>query len=138
MGNCIRLNYIFNDLTKNFIQYNVIDKEYNVIVGIYSNNTNILINQGICIGYNNNIINKIKLGMIHKYDKLMVELYFENNIKLLFIKENKNQIKMILTFDTCKIEKYIDIHIINELKLINNNSEYIDLLYNILSKKLIF
>lgn len=142
MGNCIGTNIILNRLTDKFINYNIINKEYNIIIGIYidtqkSKNSNTLINQGICIGYNNNEINKIKFGIIHPRMSL-VELFFENNISLSFVREinNKNnndtKIKMILTFKNCKIIKYIDNSIIKKIKSINNNSEDIDLIYRLL------
>jgi hypothetical protein len=139
MGICAISHRVSNNLTNKFIKYNIIDKEYNIIIGIYSNNnqtvkSNTMINQGICIGYNNNNeINKIRFGMIHRKIKI-VELYFENNIKLFLIQEKNNginKIKIILTLDNFVITKYIDTDIIKELKLINNNSDYIDLIHDL-------
>lgn len=132
MGNCICSN-----VSNKFINSNIIDKQYNIEIGIYTNSlektnspekSNTLINQGICI---NNQIYKIKFGIMHKYDTKIVELYFENCIKLIFIKDNK-KIKMIFTFGDKKIEKYIEPNIIKQYKKINNNSEYIDLIYELL------
>ena len=140
MGICISSNIILDNITNQFLDYNIIDKDYNIIIGIYYD-TNIskkskksmLIYQGIYIGYNNNKISKIILGMIHhQYNNKIVELYFENNIKIIFIHENKNKIKMILYYETYKIEKYIVSDIIKQYKIIDNNSEYIDLIYNLL------
>lgn len=138
MGNCFGSHKIFNNLTNNFLNYNIIDKEYKIIIGIYLEsdssklNTNTMICQGICIGQNgNNKINKIKLGIIHRHENKMVELYFENNIKLLFIKNNNN-IKLVLTSNDISIEKNVDHSIIKNIKFINNNSEYIDLISKIL------
>jgi len=93
-----------------------------------------MINQGICIGYNNNEIYKIKFGIIHHYNNKIVELYFENDIKLIIIRENDNQIKMLIIFNGSCIEKYIDYDIIKQFKTINNNSEYIDLIYDLTNK----
>lgn len=137
MGNCINSNIILNNAKSHFLNSNLIDKEYNIIIGIYVNSNkhlklNTMINQGIYIGSDNKI-NKIKLGIIqYYYDKKMVELYFENNIKIVFIREEKNKIKMILNYDKSRIEKYIDIDIIKQYKLINNNSEFIDLIYKLI------
>lgn len=64
----------------------------------------------------------------------MVELYFENNIKLIIIRENINQLKMMLSFDHTFINKYIDYNTIKEYKLINNNSEYIDLICDLINE----
>ena len=143
MGNCFNTNIVLKELSNKFLNYNVIDKEYNVVIGIYSETnkankskkSNTMINQGICIGYNNNIINKIKFGIIHRYSTKMVELYFENNIKLIFIREDKNKIKMLLSFNGFKTEKYIDINIIKKYKIINNNSEYIDLIFDLTNEQ---
>lgn len=136
MGSCIGGNVVLKELENNFLNYNIIDKKYNIIVGTYFNTneskkSNTMINQGICIGYNNNKINKIKFGIMHRYGNKMVELYFENNIKLIVNKENDNKIKMLLTFNDSCIEKYIDYDIIKQFKIINNNSEYIDLIHNL-------
>lgn len=140
MGNCYGSQNVLNDLTNNFLNSNIIDKEYKIIIGTYieSNksknlNSNTMISQGICVGYNGNIvINKIKFGMIHKYENKMVELYFENNIKLLFIKNQDGNIKFILSINDIKIEKNLDSEIIKNIKSINNNSEYIDLILQII------
>lgn len=146
---------IFNNPTDKFLQYNLIDEEYKIILGIYSTKntnqyikSNTMINQGICVGYGNNTINKIKMGIIHKYCS-KVELYFENNIKLSFelengnkdemyndkneIYNNENKIKMILSFNGTKVEKYLKNNIIKNFKSINNNSEYIDLITQLIN-----
>lgn len=140
MGSCIGTNVVRNELSNNFLNYNVINKKYNIIIGTYFNKdengkSNTLINQGICIGYNNNDINKIRCGMIHRYGSEMVELYFENNIKLIVIKENNNQLKMMLTLNGSIIENYIEHDIIKNYILINSASEYIDLLYDLMNKE---
>jgi hypothetical protein len=140
MGNCFGSKNILNNLTNYFLNYNVIDKEYKIIIGTYlesnsSNNfnSNTMINQGICIGYNGDIvINRLKIGMIHRYENKIVEFYFENNIKLMFVKNKDGNIKFVLTSNDIKIEKNMDIQIIKNIKLINNNSEYIDLLLNLI------
>ncbi len=132
MGNCIYSNSVLNDLSSQFLDCYILDKEHNIIIGIYSN-SNTMINQGICIGCDNNIINKIKLGIVHKYSPKIVELFFENNIKLILTKNDENNhIKLTLFYDNCKIEKNIDINIFKKYKLINNHSEYIDLIFKIL------
>lgn len=135
MGSCISSNYVIKEHKNKFLKSNVVDKENNVIIGIYSNTnqykqSNTLINQGICIG-NNNQINKIKFGIIHRNINY-VELYFENDIKLIYTLEPKNKMKMELTFNNNKIEKYISLDSIKQqYKLINDNSEYIDLVYDL-------
>ena len=139
MGMCIVSYGVFNSITNKFIKYNVIDKEHNIVIGIYSDynksiKSNTMINQGICIGYNNNLIHKIKFGIIHR-EMNIIELYFENNIKLVFIQEKnekENKIKIILTVNDLTVKKYIDLKVIEKIKLINNNSEYIDLLFDLL------
>jgi len=136
MGNCIYSSIILDDLSSQFIDYYVLDKQYNIIIGIYSNsNANTMINQGICIGYNNNTINKIKFGIIHRHSDKILELFFENNIKLILTKNTDNpNIKLTLIYkNNLKIEKYIDVNLISKFKLINNNSEYIDLIYKIIN-----
>ena len=82
MGNCIYTNFTFNKYSNQFLNYNIIDKKHNIIVGTYfdtneSKKSNTMINQGICIGYNNNKISKIKLGIMHCIDNKRIELYFE-------------------------------------------------------------
>jgi hypothetical protein len=140
MGNCIYPNAILNDLSGQFLDCYVLDKKYNIIIGIYSNsnsnsnlNTHININQGICIGYKNNFINKIKFGIIHRHFDKIVELFFENSIKLILTKNKDSEnIKLTLFYDNNKIDKYIRVDMIKKFKPINNNSEYIDLICNIL------
>lgn len=140
MGNCFGSQNSLDNLTKNFLNSNIIDKEYKIIIGTYFEsdcskkfNSNTMINQGICIGYNGNYtINKLKFGMIHRYENKIVELYFENNIKLLFIKNKDGNIKFVLTSNNITIEKNINLQIIKNIKLINNNSEHIDLLLNLI------
>ena len=132
MGNYIYPKKISNNLTNQFVDWYILDKEYNIIVGIYKN-SNTMINQGICIGYNNNVINKIKLGIFHRHNGTTVELFFENNIKLILTKDiSSDKVKLTLACNNLKIDKYIDIKIIKNIKLINNNSEYIDLIFKII------
>ena len=133
MGSCISGNVVLKELENNFLNYNVIDRKHNIIIGTYLNtnklnNSNIIVNQGISIG--NNEINQIKFGIIHRNIN-HVELYFENNIKLIIIKEYDNKIKMLLSFNGSNIKKYIDYNIIKKYKTINDNSEYIDLIYDL-------
>lgn len=132
MGNCIRSNTILN-LSSQFIDCYILDKQYNIIIGIYSN-SNTMINQGICIGYNNNTINKIKFGIIHRHCNKVLELFFEDNIKLILTKINNcENIKLTLIYSNNKIEKNIDSNLIKKFKLINNNSEYIDMIFKIIN-----
>lgn len=133
MGNCIGGNIVLKELGNNFLKYNVIDRKHNIIIGTYFNTnklnkSNIIVNQGISIG--NNEINQIKFGIIHRNIN-HVELYFENNIKLIIIKEYDNKIQMLLSFNGSNIKKYIDCDIIKKYKTINDNSEYIDLIYDL-------
>jgi hypothetical protein len=135
-SNCIYPNAILNDLSSQFLDCFVLDKKHNIIIGIYSNsnsNSMININQGICIGYKNNLINKIEFGIIHSHFDKIVELFFENSIKLI-LKKNKDSenIKLTLIYDNNKIDKFIGVDMIKKFKPINNNSEYIDLICNIL------
>lgn len=132
MGNCIYSQHISNNLTDQFVDYNIIDKQYNIIIGIYKN-SNTSIEQGICVGYINNQINKLKFAMIHRHDDIIVELFFDNNIKCLLVKNNiDNKVKLTLSSENILIEKYIDVDIIKKIKLIDNNSEYIDLIHKII------
>lgn len=140
MGSCISTIKKHNNVSNKFLKYNILDKKHNIIIGIYSDidenkKSNTLINQGICIGYNNNKIHKIKFGIIHLLNNKIIELYFENDIKLIFIKENNNKIKMLISFSDLKIEKYMDLNITKKHKLINNNSEYIDLIYDLINNE---
>ena len=137
MGNCYGSQNVLNNLTKNFLNYNIIDKDYKIIIGIYvdtNTNSNTMINQGICIGTNGNEkINKLKFGMLHHYKNKMLELYFENNIKLFFVKnKDGDDIKFVLTYNNIIIQKNISQQIIKNIKYINNNSEHIDLLLNVI------
>ena len=140
MGNCYGSKNGLNDLTNNFLNSNIIDKEYKIIIGTYIESkerknlkSNTMISQGICVGCNgNNVINKIKFGMIHRYENKMVELYFDNNIKFVFVKNQNGGVKFVLTIDDLKIEKNMDSQIIKNIKSINNNSEYIDLILKII------
>ena len=138
MGCYISVNVVHKELLDKFISYNIIDKKYGIIVGTYLNNnekSNTSINQGICMGYNNNKINKIIFGIMHRHCTEIVELYFENNIKLIICKETNNRFKMILTFNGTNIEKYIEYDTIKNYKKINTNSEYINLLYDLMNKE---
>lgn len=138
MGCCISTNVVRKELLDKFLNYNIIDKKYGIIVGTYldgNEKSNTLISQGICIGYNNNKINKVVFGIIHRHGNGMVELYFENNIKLIITKESNNQLKMTLTFNGSNIEKYIENDIIKNYKTINDNSEYINLLHDLMNKE---
>lgn len=137
MGCCISTNVVRKELLDKFLNYNIIDKKYGIIVGTYldgNEKSNTLISQGICIGYNNNKINKVVFGIIHRHGNGTVELYFENNIKLIISKESNDQLKMILTFNGSNIEKYIEHDIIKNYKIINTNSEYINLLFDLINK----
>lgn len=132
MGCCVGSNIVIVDETINkFIKYNIIDKQNNIIVGIYRNSSeksNIIINQGIYIGKYNKIY-QIKFAILHNIKNKYIELFFENNIKLVLIKYNKSKIKMFLYTSENKIDKFINI---NKYKKINNNSEYIDLISNLI------
>jgi hypothetical protein len=130
----IKFNFLKKKINlKNFLFHNIIDNENNIIIGIYKNSkkSNTISSECICIGNN---INKLKFGMFHNFNiHKIVELYFENNIKVKFIQESNNEIKLILDDnENIKIEKYINKNIIKNLKPINNNSEYLDLIFNII------
>lgn len=141
MGNCSCSQNVIgiDNLTKDFISSNVINKEYKMIIGTYlesnnsnKNNSNTMISQGICVGYNGNYtIYKLKLGMIHKYQNVMVLLYFENNTRLLLKKKNNNNIAFLFSTDDIRIHGDIDEEIIKNMKPINNNSEDIDLIFKL-------
>jgi hypothetical protein len=140
MGNCLGSQNSLDNLTNNFLNSNIIDKKYKIIIGTYSEsnsskkfNSNTMINQGICIGYDgNHIIYKLKFGIIQRYENNTVELYFENNIKLLFIKNKDGNIKFILSSNDINIEKNMNLQTIKNIKSINDNSEHIDLLSNLI------
>ena len=91
---------------------------------------------------------KIKIHSIEKYKSHFSDVDFsdfficsevdlnldankENNIKLIIIKEYDNKIQMLLSFNGSNIKKYIDCDIIKKYKTINDNSEYIDLIYDL-------
>lgn len=142
MGNCINSNAILSVETNKFINYNIIDKKYKITVGTYlysnkeqtnNNGSNTMISQGICIGYKNKQIHRIKFGMIHRYNNITVELYFENNIKLIFVNNKEsNKIKITLVFNNLNKVIYISKEKFKKsIELIDNNSEYIDLIFNL-------
>jgi|LakMenEpi03Aug12_release.lakeMendotaPanAssembly.Ray.scaffolds.fasta_scaffold553828_1 hypothetical protein len=142
MGNCVYSYGVSDKLTEQFVDFNIIDKEYNIIIGIYKNpNTNTTIKydngfehkfiQGICVGKLNNKISKIKFGIFHQCENNILELFFEDFIKLVLIKVGV-QTKLTLNHNDLVIEKYINTEIIKNIKLINNDSEYIDLILKII------
>lgn len=159
MGNCYSSNNVSKITDKKFIDSNLIDKEFKIFLGIYScpdnssKNLNIQVNQGIWIGKFSNKIYKLKFGIYHQSKNKLVELYFENNIKLVLMKNiDTNEIDFILTCndikiiekigmhvlndikyndDYIKINKNINVNIINNFKYIANNSEHIDLINNL-------
>jgi hypothetical protein len=148
MGNCIKQNNKFNYKEK-FLNYNIIDKKNNIVLGIYEkpinndlnslpniviSSPNIVISQGIMVGdiKNNNSenIHKLIFG-IKILESNKVELYFENNIKLIIFKKN-NIIRYQLTVEKNVITEIIPYDYIKNLKKINNNSEHIDLIFDII------
>jgi hypothetical protein len=131
MGNYFSSNKALDGFTSQFLNYYILDKEYNIIIGIYKD-SNTMINQGICVGHYNNEISKIRFGIFHRYADFLVELFFENNIKLVLSKNKDNNIKIVLTKNNYKIEKYIDINLIKNIIPMNSNSEYIDLIFKII------
>lgn len=140
MGCCLGANAVCNEQPNKWEKFNVIDKKYNVIIGTYYNGydakkSSTIVSQGICIGYNNYKINKMIFGIGYLYDNKKVELYFENNIKLIIGKDN-GHLKMILFYNNKTIiEKYIEHDIIKKYNKINKNSEYIDLIYDLMNDK---
>ncbi len=139
MGNCTSSKNILSTITNNFINYNILDNEYKIIVGIYPKSNDIFNStqeyEGIYIGkFDNNKIYKLKFGMYRNENK-MIELYFENNIKLILISEsvhNVNSVKLILTFNDIRIEKYICNKILKKIKPTNDGKNYVDLILKII------
>lgn len=133
MGNC--LNSINNlSILNQFKNYYILDDKYPIILGIYQNTNSItMLYQGICIG-NNNIVNKIVFGIFHNNTEKILNLFFENNISLT-LKNNityGDKIKLTLKHNNSIYEKFINVNLIKELKLIENNSEDINLIFKII------
>ena len=127
------INKRFYTPNKMFISYNIIDKENNIILGIWNNpdKSNTLSNQGICIG-NQEKINKLIFAIWHRSMDIVI-MMFENNIKLKIYKET-NKFKYSLSINN--YEQFTsDIHfkVLKELKKINTeDSEHIDLIFSLI------
>jgi len=117
-----------------FISSNIIDEDNNIIIGIWNNpnKSNTMGNQGICIG-NSDEIYELKFACRLLYSNL-VELIFDKKIKLVFYKYSTNKLIFQLKNDNNSFKKEISINTLNKLKKINNLSEDIDLIFDLLEK----
>jgi hypothetical protein len=145
MGNCIycqikNTNIIIDNLLedelsvkncsikKEFISYNVLNKNKNIIIGTWNNpnKSNTLGNQGIRIG-NNDKIYELTFGISDIGSKIVV-LNFENNIKLKIYKDINN-FNLVLTENKNEYRSILDTNIIKNYKKFDSNSPDIDLIY---------
>jgi hypothetical protein len=119
----------FSTVKKMFISYNVLNYEKNIIIGIWNNpnKSNTLGNQGIWIGGHDKIY-ELTFGMLCAN---MVVLNFQNSIKLKIYKNKSNNITFELTENKKDYIKQLDDDIKKNLKKINNDSEDIDLIFNL-------
>lgn len=163
MGNCTGSNNLSNVVEKKFINSNLIDSKYKIVLGTYLesnkgsknlNSQDIQVNQGIWIGKFSDKIYKLKFGIFHQHENKSVELYFEDNIKLVLMKNiNTDEIEFTLTYGDIEIietigtinisdeikynnkciviKKSISKNTIGNFKYIGNNSEHIDLIVNL-------
>lgn len=133
MGNIINSHKI-SVIRKKFISSNIIDEDNNIIIGIWNNpnKINTMGNQGICIG-NDDEIYELKFACRLLYSNL-IEFIFDKNIKLLFFKDSSNKFMFQLNYNKNSFKKEISKNILNKLKKINNLSEDIDLIIDLLDK----
>lgn len=124
---CCKKNIIKKKISQ-FISYNIIDYEHNIIIGTFNDNYNASSYEGISIGDDFNMY-KILFGISH--ENRIIELYFENNIKMFFTKES-NLILIEFYSKDIKFKKIISKNTIKEIKPINQNSDYIDLIFTML------
>jgi hypothetical protein len=148
MGNCIKFynqnqkikntnnNLSVNQVKKIFIEYNILDSEKNIIIGIWDNPNkfNNLGNQGIWIE-NHKKIYQLVFGIICNNT---VILTFEDNLILKITKNILLDYDYLLEISDKKLINYstkINKNILNKLKNINNNSPDLDLIINLINKK---
>lgn len=132
-------NLINRVLKKKFIDSNVLDREKHVVIGVWNNsdNSNILVNQGIWIGYNNKIfgdkIYRLTFGMKTISSDIVI-LNFENDIKLKFYK-NLSDNKLYFTLSQSQVEytKELTLDVLQNFHIINNNSQDLDLVYSFIN-----
>ena len=128
MGNYFfKLNQINNNYK--FIKNIMIDKELNIILGIYYNKLDKKINQGIYSDFYKNNINEIKY-VIKQKGVLKIFYNFNNGIRLSFEKDNiTNNIIMKYKDNNFEFNKIIEPNVYNKWEPINDNSEEIDMLF---------
>ena len=122
-----------NKINKYFTKLNIIDKENNIVLGIWNNpnKTNTMGNQGICVGYHDKIY-QLLFAIYHQCLECVV-LNFENGIKLRVFNDKKlNNIKYELTYNKIEYINILDNDIIKKYRKIDDNSEDIDLIYKFL------
>lgn len=143
MGNCIKNNK--TNYKDKLINYNIIDKKKHIVLGIYEkpiNNNLKNIHNNICQGIwidgikninnpNQENIHKLTFG-IKILESNKVELYFENNIKLRIFKENNLLQYQLKIQNKDIITGFITNNCLKNFKKINNNSEYIDLIFDLI------
>ena len=123
------------NVKKVFKSFNVLDTNKNIIIGIWDNpnKSNTLGNQGIWIGDHDRIYELI-LGIACCE---LVILYFKNNIVLKIINNNDSFILELKNKDNIiNYSTNISEDIIKKLNKINNNSLDLDLIFNIIKKKI--
>ena len=137
MGNLIinLINQINNIIGNNNIikkeDNNIIKLDNNISLGIYTDENNKEY-QGICFKK----INKRKeIFGISFINYNMINLYFENNVRLLLNKNDNNiNIEYSDKNNSIKYNNLIKIESLKNLKKISNNSDDIDLIYNLINK----
>jgi hypothetical protein len=134
MGNLI-INQINNIIGNNNIikkeDNNIIKLDNNISLGIYTDENNKEY-QGICFKK----INKRKVIFGISFTNYnMIDLYFENNVRLLLNKNDNNiNIEYSDKNNSIKYNNLIKIESLKNLKKISNNSDDIDLIYNLINK----
>ena len=134
MGNLI-INQINNIIGYNNIikkeESNIAKLDNNINLGIYTDKNNKEY-QGIC--FKNIYKNKVIFGISFK-DYNMIDLFFENDIRLL-INKNDNNINIEYTDknNSIKYNNLIKTESLKNFKKISNNSDDIDLIYNLINK----
>jgi hypothetical protein len=136
----LKKSHSLSEIKKKFIESIILDKDKQIIIGIWNNpnKLNTLGNQGIWIGNNNDIyenkIYQLTFGMSnisHDY----VILYFENKIKLKFYKNSTdNKLYFVLMQFNQEYNRELTQDILKNIQKFNKDSPDLDLLFSFINK----
>ena len=133
------------------IYYDISVGTKNISASRAVHNTQSVISQGLCIGCRHKAIRKIKFGIIRRFTgpegSPCVELYFAHNTRLVITREIPSlrtldpnithihptpKFKFCLTSDDISVGGYIKPDIVKQYKRIARDSEYLDLVYDLI------